>query len=714
VNILLYALAAVIAGVLAIRAPLGNRGDPVRRTYAVFCSNLCVCYLGFTLYLLLDLYPLLKFDLFKYVAGVAAAFLPPSLLSFVDTFFARPTPTRTAWLRELAVVALPMAVAYVAVDAVFYGDLPRASAAEVVFALYLFGGLGVSLWHLVDIHESAPNPAERTRVRYVGTLIALAVGFSAFEALVRSFDEMTHDISWLQRALVVQGQIPPFGAIFATVFLYFVNQVITTGRLLDIREVFSRLIAVAAGAGLLVTIDALSVATLVGPDYPVHIAFQVFLASTLFLLGYEPLRKQVETWAARVLNRRGQRLHETLAEMDDVLSRVLAMDTLVAEVQNRLLVSGRVGVTTVYLWDEDRRSYRLVDERGEREEPAILQVARQPFTDGFATGARAYHRPDLERVGRADPERREELEARLRLMAAMNAEVVLPFTSGDVVLGWIALGVDPDGEGFTGDEVQRLAASAARASVILENLLGFEKLKEEHRLAALGTMAAGLAHEIRNPLAGIKGAAQFLQGSRIGADAEMVRVIIDEVDRLSSVVTAFLDYARPFQVNADETSAHTLFSYVTGVLRMQSLPEGVVLVDDAPLDLPPLVADTPKLTQVLLNLCQNGFQAMKSGGTLTLRARPGTLRDARARRAPAIEIVVEDTGTGIPAEDLDKLFVPFFTTRHDGTGLGLAISRRIVQAHGGELEVRSTVGVGSTFIVRLPLRAPTLPAKAAG
>ncbi len=710
-NILLYALAAVIAGVLAIRAPLGNRRDPVRRSFAVFASNLSICYVGFTFYLLFDVYPLVKFDVFKYVTSAALAFLPPALLSFVDTFFARSTPRRTGWLRELAVAALPVAIAFIAVDGIFYGELPRASAPEVAFALYIFSGLGVSLWHLVELHQSAPTPAERTRVRYVGTLIALTVGFSGFEALVRSFDAIPHQLSWLQRALVVQGQIPPFGAIFATVFLYFVSHMLTTGRLLDIREVFSRLIAVAAGAGLLVTIDALSVATLVGPTYPVHIAFQVFLASTLFLLGYEPLRKQVETWAARVLNRRGQHLQESLIELDDAVSRVLAMDALVAEVQDRLLDSGRVEVTTVYLWDEDHRSYRLIDERGEREQPAIVQVARQPFTDGFVAGMRAYHRPDLERIARADPSRFEELEVRLSLLAAMNAELVLPFTSGDVVLGWIALGVDPDGEGFSEEEVLRLAASASRAGVIVENLLGFEKLKEEHRLAALGTMAAGLAHEIRNPLAGIKGAAQFLQGSRVGPDAEMVKVIIDEVDRLSLVVTAFLDYARPFQVNFEETTAHTLFSYVTGVMRMQHLPDGIVVKDDAPLDLPPLFADTPKLTQVLLNLCQNAVQAMPSGGTLTLRARVGTLRDPKARRASALEITVVDTGAGIPADDLDKLFVPFFTTRQHGTGLGLAISRRIVQAHGGELDVRSAVGAGSTFTVRLPLRTPTLPVR---
>ena len=123
---------------------------------------------------------------------------------------------------------------------------------------------------------------------------------------------------------------------------------------------------------------------------------------------------------------------------------------------------------------------------------------------------------------------------------------------------------------------------------------------------------------------------------------------------------------------------------------------------------PPLPVDVVKLKQVLLNLCQNGLQAMKSGGTLTLHTRVGRLRDPKARYAPAVELVVEDTGVGIAVEDLDKLFVPFFTTRHDGTGLGLAISRRIVHAHGGELDVSSTVGRGTTFTVRIPLSPPSV------
>jgi signal transduction histidine kinase len=276
--------------------------------------------------------------------------------------------------------------------------------------------------------------------------------------------------------------------------------------------------------------------------------------------------------------------------------------------------------------------------------------------------------------------------------------------SGDVVIGWLALKDEEELESFTNEDVARLSQTAARASVILENLHGIERLKEEHRLAALGTMAAGLAHEIRNPLAGIKGAAQYLQSGREGPDAEMVKIIVDEVDRLNQVVTQFLDYARPMQIQLEPMDAAALVGNVVGLLDAQGLPPSVTVTEEHAAVRPPVSADGPKLKQVLLNLCQNGLYAMRQGGTLTVRTRMGRLHDPKARNAPAIEIVVEDTGVGITKEDLDKLFVPFFTTRHDGTGLGLAISRRIVQAHGGELDVSSTPGKGSIFTVRVPLQ----------
>ncbi|MDP2309057.1 MAG: ATP-binding protein [Pseudomonadota bacterium] len=702
-NILLYALATIAAGALAVRVPLGDREDPVRRAFAVFTSVLCVSYFGFTLYLLPGL------GAFKYLHAGAGAFLPLALLVFVDRFFWQPGAPHDPRVRTLSVATPLVTLAFAAIDAVFYRDTPRASIPEVVFAVYVFGAFLVPLHRLWQFHESTEHRVERARIRYLAALAGLAIGFSGVEALARSIGGLPDQVSFWAFPAMVQGAFPPLGAIFASIFVYFLYQIITVYRLLDLAEIFSRMAAVAVSGSLLVGIDALSAASLLG-EYPIHGTFQVFLASCLFLLAYDPLRKQLETWAGRIFNRRGQRLQETLQELDVAMVRALSIDGLTHEMLTRFVASGRIPVASIFLWDEERRTYRLVAERGTREQPPIMQVARQPFTDGFASGQRSYIRAVLARQQARHTGRAEDTEVRLRLLEAMNADVAVPFMSGDVVIGWLTLRDEEELESFTAEDVARLVHTAARASVILENLHGFEKLKEEHRLAALGTMAAGLAHEIRNPLAGIKGAAQYLQAGREGPDAEMVKIIVDEVDRLNQVVSQFLDYARPMQLHLEETDVASLVGTVMGVINAQGLPPNVRLAEEHALDRPPLPVDAPKLKQVLLNLCQNGLQAMKHGGTLTLHTRVGRLRDPKARYAPAIEVAVEDTGSGIAPEDLDKLFVPFFTTRHDGTGLGLAISRRIVQAHGGELDVSSTVGKGTTFTVRIPLRSPSEPA----
>lgn len=689
-NILLYALAAVLAGVFAIRVPSPDRRDPSRRAFAALCTTVCVSYAGFALYLLPG------FTWFKYVNGVALAFLPPALLGVIEACFAASDRPRDRRLARLVLASPPVAVAFVAFDAVYFYTTPRASVPEVVLALYVLAGLSVSLRRLYVLQRQSTDPAERARLRYTLGLTAAAIGFSALEALVRAFVIETGDLPITVRPVVVQGAFPPLGAIFTSFLLYFLAQILTSWRLVDMGVLYARLAAVIGLTFVLVGIDVLAAGMLFG-DYPVHGFFQVFMASAIFLLAYEPMLKQLEVWAARVINSRGQRLTDALAAADQGLTRVISMDALRVELTERLLGSGRVKAAALYLWDAERRAYRLDSERGVHDEPPVLQVARQPFSDAFQGGP--FVRIEQQHMLRVRPDAGPDRAGWLATMREMNADVAVPFRSGDVVLGWLTLR-DADDEGFTEAEVARLAKVVDRASVILENLRGFEQLKEEHRLAALGTMAAGLAHEIRNPLAGIKGAAQYLQGgARADDDAEMVNVIIHEVDRLSGVVAQFLDYARPLQMDCRPVQPRAIVGHVLGLLRAQG--GDIALVEEHADGVPEVSVDEGKIVQVLLNLGQNAITAAGPGGRVVFETRVAVLRDPKARQARAVEFSVADNGPGIAAADLDKLFVPFYTTRHEGTGLGLAISRRIALAHDGELDVRSVVGTGTVFTLRV-------------
>ena len=233
----------------------------------------------------------------------------------------------------------------------------------------------------------------------------------------------------------------------------------------------------------------------------------------------------------------------------------------------------------------------------------------------------------------------------------------------------------------------------------------------QQRLAAVGEMAAGIAHEIRNPLASMSGSIQVLrQELTLNAEqAQLMDIVLRESERLNDTIRSFLAYARPQQKLA---VARLDVRHVVGdtamLLRNGTDVQDSHVVDvEAPEDPVWYEADEHQLKQVVWNLATNGLRAMPGGGRLLL-----AVRIDRAGRDGDLLITVQDQGRGIPADDIDSIFQPFRSTFEKGTGLGLAIVHRIVTDYNGSIEVSSTVGVGTTMIVRLP--SPATAAGAAG
>ena len=221
--------------------------------------------------------------------------------------------------------------------------------------------------------------------------------------------------------------------------------------------------------------------------------------------------------------------------------------------------------------------------------------------------------------------------------------------------------------------------------------------RRSQRLAALGTMAAGVAHEIRNPLGGIRGASQLL--AREMKDNERLKdfpdVIVREVDRLDQTVEQLLDLARPVTVALAPTSIGEVVERALALVELEAEKNAVSLVKKVSPQLKPIDADAGQLTQVFLNLFINALQAMPNGGTLTVEAREET----GPAGASSTVVEVNDSGCGMKHHVLEHLFMPFFTTRESGTGLGLAVSHKIVEEHGGTIDVVSEEGTGSSFVV---------------
>jgi signal transduction histidine kinase len=273
------------------------------------------------------------------------------------------------------------------------------------------------------------------------------------------------------------------------------------------------------------------------------------------------------------------------------------------------------------------------------------------------------------------------------------------------------------------EEISLLEHLATQIGVVIENSRLYAQMKERDRLAVLGQMAAGLAHEIRNPLGAIKGAAQLLaepgpEGAKDDPTArEFIGIILEEVDRLNRVVGNVLDLARPNDHSVVPIDVNAVIRRTLQVLSAERVGDQVDIQMTLDSELPRVAIDDEQLRQVLMNLIRNAVQAIKERGRVSVSTRVRFGRGTRSGRTPDesfVEINVADTGPGIAQKALDKIFLPFFTTKDRGTGLGLAISQRIVQGAGGRIEVRSYEGKGSTFTVLLPsameaLGTPTPP-----
>jgi len=239
-----------------------------------------------------------------------------------------------------------------------------------------------------------------------------------------------------------------------------------------------------------------------------------------------------------------------------------------------------------------------------------------------------------------------------------------------------------------------------------------EQMRRSDRLAALGTLAAGLAHEIKNPLTSLLTFTRHL--SRKFDDPRFrqnfVTVVPRELERINGIVEGLLELARPTRLSLRPVHVPELLDRVLELYAGQIEAQQVTAVREYARGLPAMQADPEHLYRALVNLVGNALDAMEGGGCLTLRAGwgagPELLRPAAARlNERRLKVEVEDTGRGIPAAATAKIFNPFFTTKPGGTGLGLALTHKIIEDHGGTISLRSTPGIRTTFTVLLPLRA---------
>ena len=226
-----------------------------------------------------------------------------------------------------------------------------------------------------------------------------------------------------------------------------------------------------------------------------------------------------------------------------------------------------------------------------------------------------------------------------------------------------------------------------------------ERMRQADRLATIGRLAANIAHEIRNPLASMSGAIEVLTRElpRGGPHDRLVEIVLHESDRLNQIVKQFLEYARPAPLHPLPMNVGEVLDEVLLLLEHRALPPDLKIAREYDGTVTARV-DPQQFRQAIWNLCINALEAMPAGGELRIGA--GIVTQRKSRK---LEVWVADTGTGIDPESLPHIFEPFFSTKPAGSGFGLALVHRVIQDHGGDIEVRSEPGVGATFTLRLPL-----------
>ena len=296
-------------------------------------------------------------------------------------------------------------------------------------------------------------------------------------------------------------------------------------------------------------------------------------------------------------------------------------------------------------------------------------------------------------------------EAEKAVIARLGLALLYPALSMNRLIGILGVGRRSEGGRPSAEESAFIDSLMPQAGIALENALLYKEQKERFRrmlradrLATIGELAAGAAHEIRNPLTSIRSSLQYVETRcREENERKLLGVALRETDRIDEILSALLSFSRPSEIRKEPCDLLALVDESAALVAIQARAGGIEVRTAFPPRPIVVEADASQLKQVFLNVFLNAVQAMAAGGRLTVEVPPPEGGKAVVR--------VSDTGPGIPEEILEKVFDPFFTTKKGGTGLGLSICYTIVRAHGGEIELRSRPGEGTTVLVSLPAGA---------
>ncbi len=559
------------------------------------------------------------------------------------------------------------------------------------YHLYLYTAFAVAnfvlaLGLILRGYRRAAEPRTRLQFKFwlLGAVVALPLGLTN---LLPAYEVYVY----------------PLGNLGSAVWAAIVAYAIVRHRLMDIDIVVTKGVAyLAVSALVILPAFGLALWSQKVSFGSVHPNFSLLLFALLLAVGvlFPTLRLRVEARVARSLFREKHEYRAALRAFTRSIVRILDRERLVRELAQTLQETMQLDRVAVVLLDSARHRFAVTHCAGP--EPELPELPE----DHALIRALARHqdvllRDELELSG--DPEERALARG---VLPANGWEVCVPLAAGNKVSGFLGLGRKRNLDAFFVEDFELLSTLAAEASVALENARLYEELRRSHdiirradRLSALGTLAAGIAHEIRNPLVSIQ---TFFQLAPQRLDdheflTEFLRLTSGEVKRITDLITELLSFAKSPTPSMASVDLNELIDGVARLIDPQVRKGQISVRKELAPDLPRVRADRDQLRQVFLNLLLNAVQAIERNGEIRIVTR----RVAQGPREQC-QVEIADTGRGIPEELLDDIFNPFFTTKQQGVGLGLAIAHQIVTEHGGFITVQSQVGRGTAFTIHLP------------
>jgi len=502
-------------------------------------------------------------------------------------------------------------------------------------------------------------------------------------------------------------EVFPFGFYFVSVYVVIISYAIVKHRLMDISIAFKKGTTYVLLMFLifipLLFISILSQKLYFGKISYLH-SFVVFSLLFLAAILFGRIKPRAEKAIEQMFFKDRYDYRETLGKFSKAMVSILDLQSLSRSVFETITQTMGVEKASLFLWDEEKGSYSLFESKNIKLASSTSKLLQDdPLPHYLQKIGEIIIREELAKGANIS-----ELDEVVKEMSLLESEVSIPLIWKEQLIGMINLSHKFNKDIYSQEDIELLSTLANQAAIAIENARLYEDLKRSKtyvrradRLASLGTLTAGLAHEIRNPLVAIKTFTHLLP-DRLDDEEfreQFLKIASSEVDRISLLVTELLDFARPSDPKLELENINIILDGMILLVSTETKKKKINVIKNYASDLPPIQMDREQIKQVFLNILINGIQATSEHGKITVKTRsfmkPGG--------EPYVQIEFADTGCGIPEEHLEDIFNPFFTTKSTGSGLGLSISHQIVQDHRGYIDVESQLDKGSSFFINLPV-----------